>query len=231
MVAGEERSHMESDIRNVVFDFGGVLVHWNVRSALMSRYSLQTIAEFDSSETFRRANAMGDLGEPLDKVVTFVREEGCNLWGDMMQWYIDHFRDAIEGEMPGARQLVADVQAAGCHVYGLSNWSMDTFRLVRDSDALPALHLLEDMVISGDVRQIKPHRDIYETALTRFGIEAGQSAFIDDHEENVEAAEAVGFHGILAHGSTGIRRDLIRLGVDLPRLIAGDEVEPSSEEE
>ena len=56
---------------------------------------------------------------------------------------------------------------------------------------------MEDMVISGIERVMKPDHRIFELALERFGIKAEESVFIDDNPNNVRAANEVGIKGIL----------------------------------
>ncbi|NIV29988.1 MAG: HAD-IA family hydrolase [Anaerolineae bacterium] len=58
------------------------------------------------------------------------------------------------------------------------------------------LHLFDVVVCSGDVGMVKPAPEIYELTLARLGVEPGEAVFIDDSLANVEAARALGLHGI-----------------------------------
>jgi putative hydrolase of the HAD superfamily len=51
-------------------------------------------------------------------------------------------------------------------------------------------------VFSGDVKFIKPHREIYELLAVRHALDPQQTVFIDDSAANVEAARAFGWHAI-----------------------------------
>jgi 2-haloacid dehalogenase len=55
---------------------------------------------------------------------------------------------------------------------------------------------MEDMVISGIERVMKPDPRIFQLALLRFGIKAEETVFIDDNPNNVAAANALGIKGI-----------------------------------
>ena len=56
---------------------------------------------------------------------------------------------------------------------------------------------MEDMVISGIERVMKPDHRIFELALNRFGIKAEETVFIDDNPKNVQAACELGIKGVL----------------------------------
>ena len=93
--------------------------------------------------------------------------------------YYDGFMQMMGGQIPGMEELVKKLKAMGYHVFGLSNWSEETFSLVRH--VYPVLDLMEDMVISGIEKVMKPDHRIFELALDRFGIKASETAFIDDN--------------------------------------------------
>ena len=61
----------------------------------------------------------------------------------------------------------------------------------RVEDAFDAL------VISAEVGIMKPEPEIYQLALDKLGVSAREAAFVDDTPLNVEAARALGMHGIL----------------------------------
>ncbi len=54
----------------------------------------------------------------------------------------------------------------------------------------------DDLIFSAEVGLAKPDRRIYELALERLRVQPAEAIFIDDVEENVEAARAIGLSGI-----------------------------------
>jgi len=54
----------------------------------------------------------------------------------------------------------------------------------------------DSLTISAEVGAAKPHPRIYEIALESLGVGASQAVFIDDFEENITAARALGMTGI-----------------------------------
>ena len=100
------------------------------------------------------------------------------------------------------------MKARGYHVFGLTNWSEETFSLVRH--VYPVLDLMEDMVVSGVEHVMKPDHRIFELALHRFGIEASETVFIDDNPNNVKAACELGIQGVLFHSCEQLTQTLCR---------------------
>src|SRR5581483_8739380 len=84
----------------------------------------------------------------------------------------------------------------GHKVFALSNWDRESFALLQKK--YPAVfNLFDGIVISADVHALKPSADIYHVLLTRYNLEPHTCWFIDDQQENVLAASALGIHAIL----------------------------------
>jgi putative hydrolase of the HAD superfamily len=71
---------------------------------------------------------------------------------------------------------------------------------VRDLTAFVAHHRLDvDAIVDSRTHgYVKPHPTIFQAALDRLGVGAGEAAMIGDSlEEDVEGARALGMHAIL----------------------------------
>ncbi len=76
----------------------------------------------------------------------------------------------------------------------LSNaWSEAREFLTRD---FPCLEPFDLAIFSAEVKLVKPKPEIYQLMLNELGVEPAESVFIDDFNENVAAAAALGIHGI-----------------------------------
>jgi putative hydrolase of the HAD superfamily len=60
----------------------------------------------------------------------------------------------------------------------------------------PFLKWFDGGIFSGDVHHIKPEPAIYALLQARYALEPAQTVFIDDLLGNVQAARALGWHGI-----------------------------------
>ena len=69
------------------------------------------------------------------------------------------------------------------------------------------------MLLSGQVKVLKPDRRIFEIFLDMFRIEPTRGIYIDDRSENVEAAIELGMCGIVFSDSRTLRAELTRAGL------------------
>ena len=71
----------------------------------------------------------------------------------------------------------------------------------------------DDIVISGEVRLVKPNPQIFELALQRMNVSAVETIFIDDLPEYCQGAERTGMTTVLFQGINKLKTDLAKLGV------------------
>jgi HAD superfamily hydrolase (TIGR01509 family) len=76
----------------------------------------------------------------------------------------------------------------------LSNFSTELRTLMCRQDLLAHV---DDVVISAEIGFMKPAPSAYQAVLNRLNLSAARSVFVDDLAINVEAAQALGFHGII----------------------------------
>jgi HAD superfamily hydrolase (TIGR01509 family) len=84
-------------------------------------------------------------------------------------------------------------------------------RLERDG-----LHaLFDDVVVSAEVGMAKPEPAIFRRAVDRLGLAPAECVFVDDWDQNVEAAREVGMRGVIHRVDKGddLSKQLLALGV------------------
>ena len=85
-------------------------------------------------------------------------------------------------------------------LFVLSNWDPYSFDDIFASPHLKVLFSYFDtsnLIISGDIGYIKPHKDIYSYVLTTYELNPSDCVLIDDQHENIIGAQENGMHGIL----------------------------------
>ena len=116
-------------------------------------------------------------------------------WKDAIQEYWDNWEKMMGKQIPGMYEKLQSLKEQGYRLYGLTNWSSETFyRIMSD---YPIFKLLDGFVVSGDVKMTKPHPEIFHYLLDKYGIRAEESCFVDDQPLNVAGAQAVGIKGIV----------------------------------
>ncbi len=200
-----------STIQAVIFDFGGVLLNWDPHH--LYRRLIPDPLEIDrflSEIHFAEWNAQQDKGRPFAQGVA---EHSARFpqYAGLIRAYHENWEESVVGPITGSVEILRLLKAAGHAVYGLSNWSAETFPIeYRKHDFF---QLLDGYLISGDVGIVKPDPAIFELMLRKIGQPAQACLFIDDSTTNVDAARQLGFETILFRSPEQLRTELERLGL------------------
>jgi 2-haloacid dehalogenase len=196
----------------VVFDVGNVLYDWN------PRFLYERLIEDDRAlDAFLRDVAtkewhfQHDAGRPFAETSAELSAEYPEFADHIAVWG-PRFHEQIPNMLSGMAALVEELDAAGVPLYAITNFSGEFWPPFRDREAA-IFDRFRDIVVSGDEKLTKPDAAIYHLALERFGLQAGEAVFVDDREDNIAGAEAVGITGLLFTDSPTLRRDFVRLGV------------------
>ncbi len=182
-------------IRNIIFDLGNVLV--NVE---YGRFINKLIANGVTEEaymTFFKGGNYRLLGYESGDITTdeFITRSLAGLNLEMEQDdYANAFNDMFS-EIEPMSALVRRLKAEDNYrLFLLSNTSPLHFEYIKQK--YDYVNLLEKYALSYELRSLKPESEIYERAIKHLGIVPEESIFIDDLEENCEAALKFGINTI-----------------------------------
>ncbi|NND32258.1 MAG: HAD family phosphatase [Saprospiraceae bacterium] len=183
------------DLKNIVFDLGGVLIDWNPRYLFTEvfenkdelDYFLTEICSSDWNEEQDGGRSLADGTEALIKrfpeyegQIRLFYQEWHKMLGGEITANVDIFRNLVDHHQYG--------------LFALTNWSAETFPI-----ALERYAFLQDfagILVSGVEGKRKPFREFYELMLDRYDIQPEETLFIDDNKRNVLAAEKIGLRTI-----------------------------------
>jgi 2-haloacid dehalogenase len=192
----------------VLFDLGNVLVRWDPRAAFAGSWSETEVDEFLRAVDFPALNLAQDAGRPWAQARETIADPGHRA---MLDHYVTHFDRALPGPVPGSAAVVEELIAAGVRVYGLTNWSAETFH--HAVPAAPAIGRLAEVVVSGREGLVKPDPRIFALAAQRFGLRPASTVFVDDSPRNVEAAAGAGYDAVLFSDAGALRGALVARGL------------------
>ena len=215
-------------IKNVIFDFGAVLVDWD-RHYLYDEYfksddarklferntGKKGLTALEMSQWFLdnictiEWNAQMDGGKPLE-VGTAELVAKFPEWEAPISEYFPNWITMFHGAIDGMYEIVADLKNRGYALYGLSNWSAITFDKYV-GDYFPVFKLLDGMVISGREKCIKPDERIYRILLERYKLNPEECVFIDDSIPNLKGAERLGISTYHFTGALTLKTDLDKI--------------------
>ncbi|GII99073.1 2-haloacid dehalogenase [Sediminihabitans luteus] len=198
----------------VLYDFGNVLVGWDPAGAIregMSAHETERFLRADDFD-FGAFNHAQDAGRSwADALAELARTHPHHV--PAVEAYLAHFPSSLTGPVEGSAELVAELDALGLALYGLTNWSAELFHGAEP--AAPAIGRMRDVVVSGREGLAKPDPAIFELAIARFGLDPARTVFVDDSPSNVATAVGLGFVALLFTGTSELRRRLRDLGVDV----------------
>jgi putative hydrolase of the HAD superfamily len=197
-------------LRNVIFDFGGVLVTWRPQEIIDSFYTEPALREALRRHAFQHDDWLDMDRGTLDEATVALRcaARMARPEGELKALF-DHVRAALQPIEPTVA-LLGELRTQGFKLYGLSNMSATIFAYLSERHDFFAL--FDGIVVSAAVKLLKPEPEIYEHLRERFELDFAESVFIDDLARNVESARSVGLPAIQFTSTDQVRRDLAALG-------------------
>lgn len=199
-------------IKAIVFDFGNVLLEWNPRYVYRRYFpgDEEGMENFLKEIRFMEWNALQDRGRPFEEGIALLSDE-YPQHAKLIQAYHDHWQESIGEAILGSVDILKRLKHKGWPLYGLSNWSAETFPFALSK--YDFFHLFDDMVISGRVGMVKPEPAIYNLLLEKIGKPPGECLFIDDSFPNIQQADRMGFVTIHFKSPSQLEDELTQMGI------------------
>ena len=185
-------------IKNLVFDFGNVLIEWNPAKILATFVEDEEdrkcvkAAIFDSEFWAQTDTGQLTLEVAIQAAQTLLDSSySATVEAIFTRWY-----EVIDSYYQLQEKIFEWVQM-GYSIYILSTTS-EIFYAVENAGLLPMTKVLTGKILSYEVGFAKPDKSIYQKLLTQYALHANQCVFIDDLQINLDAAKSLGFETILA---------------------------------
>ena len=194
---------------NIVFDLGGVVFEWQPDVLVRSVFDDPEAQALVRREIIDHPDWIElDRGTlALDAAI----DRGATRTG-LSNHSVARLFDAVPASLTPIEatiDLVRAVKAAGHPLFVLSNMQLAS------ADFLEKRHdiwgLFEGVVFSSRIQMVKPEPGIYEHLLAEYRLDPGETVFIDDIGENLDAASAFGIRTIRFFEPAQCRADLEKL--------------------
>ena len=199
------------DIRAVVFDFGGVLFDWS------ADYLYRELIPDDAQRRWFLTHVCSpdwNLKQDCGRAIAEAETELIALYpdhADLIRAFYGQWPKTLRGVLEDGVALLEQLDAAGVPLYGLTNWSAETYHHVEGK--YDFLDRFRHVVVSGRVKMVKPDPRIYAHLLEQARERPECCVFIDDNVINTDAARDLGFHAIAHRNATETAATLRSLGV------------------
>jgi len=203
-------------INDVLFDLGNVLVRfdWDIALRRLTQYLSPKLARLLRSDKQAFNKLFHEPGVALESgrisfdkfheimcdrlAIEMEKAEFCRIWCDIFQLDDDM---AILGKELSKRYgtwLVSNTSEAHYQ------WIINKF---------PQILFFRGAALSYELGVMKPSEEYYSRLIQKFGIDPFRAVFIDDIQENVDAAINAGIAGIVFHDKQQLMIELEKLGV------------------
>ncbi|GJH14450.1 MULTISPECIES: HAD family hydrolase [Caballeronia] len=205
-------------IKAVVFDFGGVLIDWNreylyrhlIPDDTERRWFLDNVCKM---EWVVQQDGGQTIEEGTAELIALYPEHEALIRAFYARW-----PEMVSGVMEEGVALVDRLEAAGVPLFGLTNWSAETFPYAWER--FDVLRKFREIVVSGRVGLVKPDPQIFDLMRMEIekqlpGIRPEELVFIDDNLKNAQAATALGWHGVHYTGALDTETKLRALNLPI----------------
>lgn len=199
--------------KNIIFDMGNVLIDFSPMQ-YVGKLNLNDKAE--EEKIFKAAylnfkSIYMDYGrmtedEFVDHVVKGIGEK----YRDKVRELIVNWHQYLT-PIEGMEELVKELKEKGYKIYLLSNAGFNQHDYW---EKIPASKYFDGKVVSCDVGEVKPFKEIYEALYKKFDIKPEESFFIDDLIINIFGANRTGMDGYVFTGDVNdLRAELKSRGI------------------
>jgi putative hydrolase of the HAD superfamily len=196
-------------MRNVIFDLGGVVLEWSPDAILESYYAdprtrtAMRVAVFQHPDWQRLDQGVLTEHEAIARLEMRTGRPTAELVG-----LFQAARASLKPK-PDTLALLESLARRGTPLYCLSNMPASTFTHLRELH--PFFTVFKGIVISGEIKMLKPAAEIFEYLLRRYELSPDETIFVDDHAPNIQAARALGLHAVLFRDARQCAADLDQL--------------------
>ncbi len=196
-------------IKNLIFDFGKVLVDYDYFTILDEIFASHEQAEdFLHHLMAEKWNDRLDCeASPFTQIIHEIQQAMPQYVCEIQQ-FGNRYTEFVIGEMKGMRALLVKLKSEGYKLYGLTNWCSRVHTTMKQ---YPIFQLLDGKIISSEEHVVKPSPVIYERLCRKFGLNPDECVFTDDTLVNVEGARDFGMHAIHFENAHQYERELNKI--------------------
>ena len=147
-------------IKNLIFDFGKVLVDYDYMLVLDQVFSTheQSVDFYNHLMAEGWNKRLDREDKPFEAIIDDMAE-AMPQYVDEIHQFGKRYTEFVIGEIDGMRSLLERLKQEGYRLFGLTNWCSKVHVTMKQ---YPIFELLEGRLVSSEEHLIKPERAIYE---------------------------------------------------------------------
>ena len=182
-------------MKNIIFDFGNVLMTFNAKEIAKKFTSSEEEQDFIVNNVVNSPEWGGlgliDTGYlSREEIIDIINDRSNNKYKDLVIDFMNNF-DKYRHIQQEVIEIIKDLKKQGYKVYLLSNTNEYSYeKVIKDIE-----YLFDGVALSYQIHMIKPYEGIYKYLIDKYSINSEESLFIDDREDNIKTANLLGIKG------------------------------------
>ena len=194
-------------IKNIIFDIGNVLIHFQPKQYLATFIPDHEVREKVYGAIFGAKEwLMLDRGVITEEEAFVLFRANCPEVTGEINYTVETFYEKMLTPISETAEYLKHLKQSGYRIYLLSNYQKKAFHHIKQRNDF--FRFIDGGVISFEDRLMKPEPEIYQLLLNRYGLEPSETVFIDDTPENITAAEKLGIRGIVFRDFAGFKKEM-----------------------
>lgn len=181
-------------IKNIVFDIGNVLLHFNPKEYLIKKFTDRDKVEKILEIVFRSEEwLMLDRGTITELDAIKVLSERHHDHSELIKEAFNGWYDILS-PMEETIEILKQLKEKGIDIYYLSNFHHLAFEYV--TSKYEFFKLFDGGIVSYKENLLKPEKEIYMRLLEEYSLKPDETIFIDDTLANIQGANVLGINTI-----------------------------------
>jgi len=201
-----------TQINNIIFDLGGVLIDWNPEYVFKTIFKKETemkwfFANICTPDWNEEQDGGRSVKEGTELLVKQFPEQEQNI-----RSYYGRWEEMLGGPIHDTVEIFRTLKRnPELKFYALTNWSAETFPIALNR--YDFLRWFDGKLVSGEEKMRKPFEEFYMRLIEKFNIDPAQAVYIDDNARNLPPAESLGMTTIHFTDPEKLRQQLLQLGI------------------
>lgn len=185
-------------IKNIVFDFGGVIIDID-RDCAVKRFVEIGVKDADGLlDAYHQKDIFLEVEDGRIDAEEFRRKLSLLSGKELTYKEIESgWRGFVTAVKPYKLDYLVALRERGYKVYILSNTNPYIMGWARSKEFTPQGHSLDEYVdkiyASYEMKCVKPHKEIFEKMVEEAGIRPDETVFVDDGASNIKTGNEMGF--------------------------------------
>jgi putative hydrolase of the HAD superfamily len=201
---------MNSNIKNIIFDLGGVIIELDNLNSLQRFQKLGLNWNNSSLDLYHQKGVLRELEQGKISAEQFADKLSMEAGKHISSSEVFEAMMGFVKDMPLYKlDLLLELRERGYKLFLLSNTNSVLMKWAKTNEfteyGKPIDYYFDKMYLSYEIGSTKPEKEIFQFMISDSKIITSETLFIDDSEENIAIGKEFGFITYLAQNGEDFR--------------------------